>query len=729
MFENYILHPPKENAARKLGNELAWVLEQLVPQGFFPSWRQQAKLATFIKDCKNCESIGSRLDHYETSPGSCRLCSRTTSTRTKHGCRSLFALISNVVECMISNDAFDLMAQDASEEVVEKAAEEEEAQIVQRVNGKGSSAAVRQSKLKDISEEDSDDDLYLEEEEEEDHMPKVKKKMPLATSGNGIHAAPTAAAPEKKLFSKGPFSATTDIPDGLHVIVIGAGVAGLTAAADLQRSGAKVTVLEARNRIGGRIHTHAFDVVTTTSVPTASTSTTSTPPPVDVKVDLGATFVCGTSRMAPVNPLVPFMKDYLRLPMCPKHRDGPSGAALYDSDGIRIPLSEQLAAEEEYEYLLERLLERGNANKKRTLSSNDESVADATEAIMSEMILTDLQKDIVTCYASDLYVVAQDQLSLRGSITDGYDGAHELVQGGYSQLVEAIAAGKVGPGVKEQKLKDIRFNYVVKKIELMEGARKGVKIYRRMTTTTTQETSNKSGIEETGEDVKEEILQADAVLVTLPLGVLKAQSVEFSPPLPHYKLEAISGLGMGTENRIAMLFDTPFWPETTHFLRPISGDYTFANVHALGVPNTLCAWVRPSAIDRVEALTDEEALKEVLSVLQTMFKGTTIPYPRSYVVTRWASDPYSRGAYSYVPVGGRKQYFDWMSLPVTGDTSFDARAAKVQLPLRKDTRLYFAGEATHKGDAYTVHGALMSGKREGKRIKQWWKQFHTELKK
>lgn len=36
-----------------------------------------------------------------------------------------------------------------------------------------------------------------------------------------------------------------------------------------------------------------------------------------------------------------------------------------------------------------------------------------------------------------------------------------------------------------------------------------------------------------------------------------------------------------------------FWPEEQHFLRPVTGHYTFANMHALGVPNVLSAWVRP----------------------------------------------------------------------------------------------------------------------------------------
>ena len=47
----------------------------------------------------------------------------------------------------------------------------------------------------------------------------------------------------------------------MRVIVAGAGLAGLTAARELERHGADVTVVEARDRVGGRVHTvrHGFD--------------------------------------------------------------------------------------------------------------------------------------------------------------------------------------------------------------------------------------------------------------------------------------------------------------------------------------------------------------------------------------------------------------------------------------------------------------------------------------
>jgi hypothetical protein len=68
-------------------------------------------------------------------------------------------------------------------------------------------------------------------------------------------------------------------------------------------------------------------------------------------------------------------------------------------------------------------------------------------------------------------------------------------------------------------------------------------------------------------------------------------------------------------------------------------------------------------------------------------------------------------------------------VPLTGDDARDEIAAKRgarKLALYPETRLYFAGEATHMDDAYTVHGAFLSGDREARRIATWWRQYHDD---
>jgi hypothetical protein len=90
--------------------------------------------------------------------------------------------------------------------------------------------------------------------------------------------------------------------------------------------------------------------------------------------------------------------------------------------------------------------------------------------------------------------------------------------------------------------------------------------------------------------------------------------VQFDPPLPPFKQNSINALAMGTENRVAMLFPKVFWDKEAHFLRPMKGRYTFSNNHALGISNILCAWIRPDAVDALEAMTPEEAMADVEKV-------------------------------------------------------------------------------------------------------------------
>ena len=96
-------------------------------------------------------------------------------------------------------------------------------------------------------------------------------------------------------------------------------------------------------------------------------------------------------------------------------------------------------------------------------------------------------------------------------------------------------------------------------------------------------------------------------------------------------------------------------------------------------------------------MTDANLIAVVMSELKRTFKGVSIPNPTATAITRWGSDPFSMGAYSFPGIGSPR-------------TDIVALAAPV------GTSLYFAGEATNADYPSTVHGAFLSGMREARNI-------------
>ena len=188
-------------------------------------------------------------------------------------------------------------------------------------------------------------------------------------------------------------------------------------------------------------------------------------------------------------------------------------------------------------------------------------------------------------------------------------------------------------------------------------------------------------------------MAADRVIVTVPLGVLKAQTIAFDPPLPERKRRAIERLGFGLLNKVVLSFEEAFWPESPDMIGLVGPNQPVADlVSGLTFAGTpLLVGLRGGAAARSrEALSDQDAIGEVLAALGA-------PEPSGALVTRWAADPSARGSYSFLAVGS---------------TPADLRALAEPL----GERLLFAGEATHEEFFATVHGAYMSGIREAGRI-------------
>lgn len=194
--------------------------------------------------------------------------------------------------------------------------------------------------------------------------------------------------------------------------------------------------------------------------------------------------------------------------------------------------------------------------------------------------------------------------------------------------------------------------------------------------------------------------EADHVVCTVPLGVLKAGAIRFEPPLPAIHANAIEALGYGTIAKAAALFDKPFWPAATPFFG-FAGETrgrwpTTLNLKAVSGVNGLMMISTGAYAARADAMGADERRDDLTDALRVMFGGR-IRQPKAVVASAWSRDPFALGAYSYPAVGCRPSTFDVFAQPV-GDT------------------LHFAGEYTLFRYHGSVHGAYLSGQRAASNI-------------
>ncbi|XP_037352765.1 peroxisomal N(1)-acetyl-spermine/spermidine oxidase [Talpa occidentalis] len=221
---------------------------------------------------------------------------------------------------------------------------------------------------------------------------------------------------------------------------------------------------------------------------------------------------------------------------------------------------------------------------------------------------------------------------------------------------------------------------------------------------------------------------AHHVVVTVPLGFLKEHlDTFFQPPLPPEKADAIRRLGFGTNNKIFLEFEEPFWdPGCEHIqvvwegssplqdaAAPLQDAWVKKLIGFLVLPSfesahVLCGFIPGLESEFMETLTDEEVLQALTNMLRRVTGNPQLPAPRSIRRSRWHSAPYTRGSYSYVAVGSTGDDIDLLAQPLPED----GKGSQLQV--------LFAGEATHRTFYSTTHGALLSGWREADRLIALW---------
>jgi monoamine oxidase len=197
---------------------------------------------------------------------------------------------------------------------------------------------------------------------------------------------------------------------------------------------------------------------------------------------------------------------------------------------------------------------------------------------------------------------------------------------------------------------------------------------------------------------------ADAAIITVPLGVLQAGTLQFDPPLPPDTQAAIAALTMGLLNKVILTFPRQFWPDT-HILgqvEPEAGPVTYGvNLSAYQQDRPALTWLSGGQQARQqEALEDEALVAALMTALRSRYPSP-LPEPTGMLRTQWQQDPFARGAYSNLPVGSTARDRATLSRPIS-------------------PQLHFAGEATSTSYPGTVHGAYLSGRQTAQRLLQQW---------
>ncbi len=196
------------------------------------------------------------------------------------------------------------------------------------------------------------------------------------------------------------------------------------------------------------------------------------------------------------------------------------------------------------------------------------------------------------------------------------------------------------------------------------------------------------------------ITEADYVLVTVPLGVLKSGNIQFVPTLPTAKQTAIQKVGMNCVNKFLLIWNTSFWDDVQYisYTPEIRDKFNyFVNVKKFHPSvNALMTFAYADYGRQTETMTDAQVIDEIMLHLKDIY-GNSIPNPTNILRTKWQTNENSFGAYSYTAVGTEMQHFDDLAEEV-------------------NDRLFFAGEHTEADYFSTVHGAYLSGIREADKI-------------
>ncbi|WP_217183581.1 NAD(P)/FAD-dependent oxidoreductase [Streptomyces sp. AC495_CC817] len=399
-------------------------------------------------------------------------------------------------------------------------------------------------------------------------------------------------------------------------IVIGAGMSGVTSARMLADAGQRVLVLEARERIGGRMNTDRG---------------------AGFPVDLGASWIHGIDGSALWD-----LVQALDIPTLEytvgSFQVGGRPIENFDGDGRAMDEAATQRWIDDVEEADRLLVDEIAA------SSAGDTYLDVTERALDRTGFDPERIDEIREFfrhrVEEQCGAWIGDLDAHGLDEDAIEGDEVIFPRGYDELPRRIGAGL-----------DVRLGSVVTRIS-----------------------RSSSGVVVATSD---ERFEAAHAIVTVPLGVLKSDAITFDPPLPAEVAGPIGRLGMGVFNKVFVQFPTRFWNDGTYVIRALgeAGEswHSWYDVSAVsGIPTLLTFAAGPFG-RRMQQLPDEEIVDDALTALRGLY-GAAVPEPQAHWVTRWGQDPYSEGSYSHLALGSSHHDHDELAGPVDGVLHFAGEA-------------------------------------------------------
>lgn len=424
--------------------------------------------------------------------------------------------------------------------------------------------------------------------------------------------------------------------------MIGAGAAGLAAASQLAQAGRSVLVLEGRDRVGGRIWTRRESGLA-------------------APIELGAEFIHGHA---------PITRALLAR----------AGAPVLEATGSHWTL------------------QAGTLSSRDHLFSRVQQAMQGSDIPAGEDVSFDQFLDVNLAKTLTL-----EERQFARMMAEGFDAADTARASARALLAEWT--GDTLGAVPQSRPRDGYQALLASLLATLHGEQVRVRLQTRVRKVQWEAGS----VEVSGDFIGEPFaVRATRAIIALPLGVLQqlstvAGSVQFAPDLAA-KQAPLRALASGAITKLVLRFASSFWErlrdgcyrDAAFFHAPSAAIPTFwtpAPVHApvlvawAGGPRAFAPGTDPTAV-----------VQAALASLKSVFgaEADAASQLDGYYYHDWQDDPFARGAYSYVLVGGSE--------------------ARQRLAEALDATLFFAGEATDAEEAGTVTGALRSGIRAANEV-------------